>query len=202
MRGLQREGPRDFQELVHRRHSVREFLPRPVSHAQITAVLEAARRAPSAGNLQAYRILVVEDRECRAEVAEAAGQQAFIADAPVVLVFCADAAVSAAEYGTRGAELYAVQDATIACAYAQLAVAAVGLGCVWIGAFNEDAVRSAIGIDRELRPVALLPIGHAGKPGQTTPRRPLVNLVEYLDRPTTEARRLQASTEEANHDDF
>lgn len=52
----------------------------------------------------------------------------FIAEAPVCLVFCADPARSAATFGERGARLYAVQDATIAAAYAQLAIVAAGMG--------------------------------------------------------------------------
>jgi nitroreductase len=70
-----------------------------------------------------------------------------------------------------------VQDATIACTFAMLAAKALGLATVWVGAFDEDAVRIALGIPKELRPVAMLPVGYAAKKPRITPRRELGDLV-------------------------
>ena len=81
----------------------------------------------------------------------------------MVLAFCADPVCSAVKYGERGASLYSIQDATIACAYSQLAAKALDLDTVWVGAFDEAAVSSILKIPPELRPVILLPIGYAGK---------------------------------------
>ena len=102
--------------------------------------------------------------------------------APVVLAFCAHPRRSAAKYGRRGEELYCVQDATIACAYAQLAATALGLGSVWVGAFDTDAVAQAIGARRDWRPVALLPIGYPAESPEATPRRSLNELVHERTR--------------------
>ncbi|MBU4225016.1 MAG: nitroreductase family protein, partial [Chloroflexi bacterium] len=73
-----------------------------------------------------------------------------------------------------------VQDATIACTYAMLAATALGLSTVWVGAFEEDAVREALGIPQELLPVAMLPIGYAGKKPRITPRRELNDLLHEV----------------------
>ncbi len=97
--------------------------------------------------------------------------------APLVLVFCAHPARSAKKYGQRGATLYGVQDATIACAYAQLAATALGLASVWVGAFDDEAVRAAIGAGQDLLPVAILPIGYAGEEPEMSTRRSLDDLV-------------------------
>lgn len=167
----------DFAHLVQSRRSVRAYLPRPIEPEERRTILEAARRAPSAGNLQAYEIIEVEERAALDQLVHAAGDQAFIAEAPIVLVFCALPERSAQTYGDRGAKLYCVQDATIACAYAQLAAAALGLASVWVGAFDEDRVRRAIGAGIDAVPVAILPIGHASAPGDATTRRDLSALV-------------------------
>lgn len=170
----------DFCEVLRERHSIRAFAERPVEPEKLRTILEAANRAPSAGNLQAYEIYVVTRSETLTALMRAAFEQKFVAQAPVVLVFCAHPARSAKVYGERGATLYSVQDATIACAYAQLAATALGLGSVWVGAFNEDAVRKALGIGKELVPVALLPIGYAAEKPEITPRRALDDLVHYI----------------------
>jgi len=170
----------DFFAVLQERHSVRAFAERPVEPEKLQAVLEAANRAPSAGNLQAYEIYVVTRPAVLKALMRAAFEQKFVAQAPVVLVFCAHPARSASSYGERGATLYSLQDATIACAYAQLAATAVGLGSVWVGAFDEDAMRKALGIEKELVPVALLPIGYVAEKPDITPRRALDDLVRYI----------------------
>jgi nitroreductase len=165
---------RDLFATVEARHSVRAFEPRAIEPTRLEQILMAANCAPSAGNLQAYQIVVVRALAHRRALAHAAHRQAFVADAPVVLVFCADPERSAERYGRRGAELFAVQDATIAAAYAQLAAAALGLASTWVGAFDEAAAADVVG---GLRPVCLLPLGYPAETPVPTPRRRLDDLV-------------------------
>jgi nitroreductase len=122
-------------------------------------------------------VAVVRAPSLRRRLARAALDQDFVAQAPVVLVFLANPSDSAAKYGRRGEALYAVQDATIACTYAQLGACNAGLGSCWVGAFHEDQVRAALGVGEELRPVALLPIGYTAQMPETTSRRPLSEMV-------------------------
>ena len=111
---------------------------------------------------------------------EAALEQTFMAQAPVVLVFCANPARSSRRYGQRGVRLYSIQDATIACTFSMLAATELGLATVWIGAFDDDAVRQAIRLPDALLPVAMLPIGYAGEHPEPTGRRKLEDLVHEL----------------------
>jgi nitroreductase len=142
-----------------------------VEEEHLHRILEAAMSAPSAGNLQAYKVVIVREEKKKRSLVEAAINQDFLAQAPVVLAFFAHPERSAAKYHNRGAELYSVQDATIACAYAQLAATSLGLGTVWVGAFDDDLVADALGADQEWRPVALLPIGYPAESPSPTPRR-------------------------------
>ncbi|MCS6859843.1 MAG: nitroreductase family protein [Abditibacteriales bacterium] len=169
----------DFFTVLQARRSIRAFHSTPVEEAIVWRIVEAANCAPSAGNLQAYTLVLVRDPQRKRALAKAAWEQAFIAQAPVVLVFLADALRSQRRYGQRGATLYAVQDATIACAYAQMAATALGLGSCWVGAFDETAVRSIVGAPPDLRPVAMLPIGYAAESPPPTGRRALHDLVHH-----------------------
>jgi nitroreductase len=167
----------NFFELLQARRSVRVYADRPIREDQLQSILGAARSAPSAGNLQAYEIMVVTDMATKQRLVQASLQQQFIAQAPVVLAFLAHPERSAARYRRRGSELYSVQDATIACAYAQLAATALGLGSVWVGAFDEAAVVAALEAEPVWRPIALLPLGYAAESPPPTPRRHLNDLV-------------------------
>lgn len=168
----------DFFETIRHRHSVRRYRSeQPVSRKQLHAILEVACAAPSAGDLQSYRIAIATAPEHRQALQAAAGHQAFLAEAPACLVFCADAERAASRYGERGAMLYALQDATIAASYAQLAAVAAGLASAWVGDFDELAVRAALNIPSELRPIALIAIGTAAEVPEETPRRPLDDML-------------------------
>ncbi|MCL4402122.1 MAG: nitroreductase family protein [Acidobacteria bacterium] len=147
---------------------------------KLKAVLDAANRAPSAGNLQSYEIYVTARAEDRAALACAARRKDFIKQAPVSLVFCAHPARAVERFGERGIRLYSVQDATIACAFAVLAATALGLATVWVGSFDEAAVRRVLGLAEGLQPVAILPLGYAAEEPGLSPRRPLEDLVHQV----------------------
>ncbi len=170
----------EFMTLIEERHSVRVYGDAPVPPEDLEKILHAANRAPSAGDLQAYSIVVARTLATRQALAKAAADQQFVGQAPVVLIFLAEPERSSAKYGRRGESLYALQDATIACAYAQLAAHDLGLSACWVGAFRRRDVQEAIGVGEERMPVALLPIGYAAEKPRATPRRSLAELAREI----------------------
>ncbi len=169
----------EFFETLQARQSIRAFEQESLEPEKVERILEAIDYAPSAGNLQAFAVYVVISTELRKKLARVASDQAFLAQAPAVLVFCAHPGRSQGKYGKRGAELYSLQDATIACTYAMLAATALGLSSVWVGAFEEDEVGRVLRLPGEYRPIALLPIG---KGAESPPRRSRRNPDELIRR--------------------
>ncbi len=169
----------DLFETVKARHSVRAFLGDPLPPGSLDRLLDAVNFAPSAGDLQAYEVYLVQDGGVKEALVHAAYEQAFIEQAPAVLVFCANP-LRAKRYGERGASLYAVQDATIAAAYAQLAATALGLATVWVGAFDEAKAAQALRLPAGLRPLAILPVGKPAESPAATPRRSRDELVHRI----------------------
>ena len=170
----------EFFEALKTRRSVRAYADTPVEDKKLDEILEAIKRAPSAGNLQAFEVYVVTRPEQRKALAVAALGQNFISQAPLALVFCAHADRSSQKYGKRGADLYCLQDATIACTYAMLAVTALGLSSVWVGAFDESKVSDIINAPRAHRPITMLSIGYAAEEPRIQGRRSLSDLVHRL----------------------
>jgi nitroreductase len=162
----------EFSEVLRQRRSIRAYKPQPLEEEKLRLLLEAANMAPSAGNLQAYRVHVVRDEAKRRALTKAAHDQGYILEAPVCLVFSADPERSAARYGRRGSELYSVQDATIAGTFAMLAAVDLGLATVWIGDFDEGKVQEILQ-SKKLRPVAMFSLGYAAEQPEPSPRRPM-----------------------------
>ncbi|MFC1727107.1 nitroreductase family protein [Patescibacteria group bacterium] len=158
-------------EAIKKRRSTRQFdRKKTISDKQIKALLEAARWAPSAGNLQSRYLIVVKDSKTKKKLALAALGQIWVAQAPIVIVACADLK-KIRPYGKRGRELYAIQDATLALYNLWLTAVEMGLGGVWVGAFSEKMVSKILNLENHLRPVAMLPIGHPAKTPTPKPRR-------------------------------
>jgi nitroreductase len=170
----------EFIEVIRNRHSIRTFTDQPVEPEKLQQILEIANLAPSAGNLQAYEIYVVTDFKKRDGLACAALAQDYIARAPLALVFCTHPELTEGKYTERGTRLYTVQDATIACTFAMLAATNLGLGCVWVGTFDEKVVRMIIGAPERQVPVVILSIGYPGEFPDQHPRRPLDQLVHWV----------------------
>jgi nitroreductase len=172
----------DLWTAIERRHSVRRFRPTEISGATVQRILAAAIHAPSAGNLQPWHFVVVRREDVKRAVALAAYGQSFVAEAPVVIVVCAEPERSAMGYGRRGSELYCLQDTAAATAHILLAATALGLGGCWVGAFDELEAAQALALPSYLRPVALVPIGEPEVEAEgRTPRRALAEVTSLLE---------------------
>jgi nitroreductase len=154
------------------RFSCRGFADAVVSEVDTEYLLEAARWAPSAGNMQPWRFVVVTNPGTRARLAAAAFGQEFVAQAPLAIVVCALPEESARRYGDRGRSLYCLQDTAAAVQNILLAAAERGLGTCWVGAFDERAAAAALATPRDWRPVAIVPVGHPLAPPGRRSRRP------------------------------
>ncbi|OPX62157.1 MULTISPECIES: nitroreductase family protein [unclassified Methanoregula] len=170
----------DFFGLCAGRSSVREYDDEPVTDDEIGYVLKCAGTAPSAGNLEAWDVVVVRDDETKEALSEAAFSQEHIRLAPVVLAVCANYVRSMSRYGERGI-LYGLEDATIACTYMMLAAHSRGLVTCWTGAFDDEAVREVLDLPQHSRPVSLLAVGKGHAPAQHTER---MSIGEHVHRDT------------------
>jgi nitroreductase len=167
----------EFNDVLEKRHSCRVYSGREVEPGKLGAVLEAARSAPSAGNLQSYYIYIVRAQALKEDIMRASNDQELIAQVPVLLIFCADKNPGY-KYGEKGAEFYSVQDATIAAAFAQLSATDQGLGSVWVGGFDPLEVSRLINAEPHHVPVAIIPLGYPADEAGPRERKPLDEIVK------------------------
>lgn len=182
-------------DAIKGRRSIRDFQARPIPPEAIDDLIEALRWAPSAGNLQSRKFFLVFNEDLRRQLAAAAGSRDLAARlkkavktalgknaltaAPLVVVACMNRGIHA-RYGERGERLYAIQDTAASLMNMMLAAHDRGLGSVWVGAFDEQAVTAALGLPEHLRPVALVPVGYPARVGAPPPRFSREQVAEFV----------------------
>jgi len=167
----------NVSQAIRKRRSVRAYLNKPVEEEKLRRVLEAARLAPSARNMQEWRFVVVRDKATREKLVDAAKGQKFVGEAPVVIAACG----TITDYTMTCGQLTYPIDLAIAVDHMTLQAVEEGLGTCWVGAFHEEKAKEVLGIPKGVRVVALLPLGYPSHetPEQEKPRKPLSEIVVY-----------------------
>ena len=150
-------------------------MDKKIEKEKIDRILQAANRAPSARNLQSYKIFVIENQKIKEQLQEACRGQEFISQAGVCLVFVSWIENSGVISERTG--FFAQLDATIACYQAWLAAVDLGLSGVWIGAFSEEEIISLLDLKFGQQPIAVLPLGYSANTPELKERKELKDLV-------------------------
>jgi len=165
----------EFKDIIQKRRSVREFTDEIVSDEKLRRVLEAARLAPSASNWQPWKFVVVKDVNKRKALARAANNQAFISQAPIIIIAVA---LMPERIMTCGVPSYAV-DLAIAMEHVVLAAVDEGLGTCWIGAFSQEKVKRILSIPDKYKVVTVMPMGYPIGETVASSRKPIEEIVCY-----------------------
>lgn len=165
---------------VKERRSIRDFQKRKIPDEIVNKFIEALIWAPSAGNLQSRKFYFIKDEKTKKKIASAALNQNFIAEAPLVIVGCTDSRISY-KYGERGVYLYSIQDVALSIMGMMLVAHENGLGSCWVGAFREDEVFKILNMPKNLRPVAIVPVGYPSKIPSPPPRVSKKEAVEVIE---------------------
>ena len=178
-----------IQQLKDRK-SVRVFTDKLIPAEAVTAILESAVNAPTAGNQQLYTIINITDQTLKEQLAESCDHQRFIAQAPLVLVFCADCRKwyhAFLEYGCDprkpgvGDLMLAVSDTNIAAQNAVVAAQSLGIGSCYIGDIMENAEqqRQLLSLPPYVFPAAMLVFGYPTAQQLERPKPPR-SPMEYI----------------------
>ena len=149
----------DALECMATRRSIRKFLDIPVEFEKVGNILDAARFAPSAGNLQDWKFILVTDDKMRQDIAKACVEQHWIGTAPVIIIVCTDPEKTKRFYGRSG-EKFSIQNGAAVVQNMLLAAHAQGLGSCWIGAFEDEAIKRMFSIPDNIIVQAIVPLGY------------------------------------------
>jgi nitroreductase len=145
---------------IKERRSIRRYSATPIADDTISQLLEAARLAPSAKNLQNWKFILITDQTIKNRLVPACHNQRFIVQAPLVIAGVADPA-------------YKWYQVDIGIVFEHIALEAVelGLGTCWIGAFQEPEVSGILQVPQHLETVILMTVGYADEHPHTRSRK-------------------------------
>jgi nitroreductase len=164
----------DVAQAIRSRYSCRSYIDKPLEENKLRAVLEAARLAPSAKNLQDWRFVVVTDKPTKKKVAAAANDQTFLEGAGAIVVAC-----SVSDHVMRCGQTVGPIDVAIALEHMCLQATELGLATCWIGSFYPDKVKQIVGIPDDVTIVELLAIGYPADTFKGHRREPIEQIVSF-----------------------
>jgi nitroreductase len=163
----------DVSKAIEVRRSIRRYKNIEVEDDKIDKILESARIAPSAANRQKWKFLVVKDDAKRVKLVDACNGQKFVAEAPVLIAACStesDTVMPCGQYA------YTV-DLSIALSFMILQATELELGTCWLGAYNEDQVKTILEIPDDIRIVGMITVGYADEKPAARPRKTIEEIV-------------------------
>jgi len=170
----------DFDKILKKRTSVRRYSSKKVSISDLTAICEAARFIPVAGNIYTIRLIVVSDKESKENIAEASLGQDFVKDASFLIVVCSDLTLLKRSYGTK-ADIYGRQHAGAAIQNMLLKITELGLGSCWVGAFDENAIKRILKIPDNIQVEAILTLANPLNKEEPK-KKPDLNTIIYFEK--------------------
>lgn len=162
-------------EAIKIRRSVRSYQDKAIPKEVLNRILEAARLAPSGGNRQPWKFVVVTDSKMRKKLAEAANDQSFVSEAAVIIVAVGLNPGRIMSCGIPGDPV----DVAIAIDHITLTAVEEGLGTCWIGAFSQEKIRQILQIPDSCRVIGLLPLGYPADTARPKSRKSLEEIVCY-----------------------
>ena len=166
-----------LMELIETRRSIRSYKDQEIEEDKLNYVLQAFRKAPSAKNLQPWKLVVIKNKKILKDIAIACNNQTFMEEAPVIIAACAKEEEA---YGMMGGYMNSYPiDIAIALEHLILAATEKGLGTCWIGAFKEQLVKDILGVPENVRVVALTPLGYPAREASVRGRKPLTEIISY-----------------------
>ena len=165
---------------IKNRRSIQKYKEDPVPLDLIGAVIEAGSMAPSAGDQQAWKFVVIQDEGARKAIADFSLEQYWIGKAPVLIVVVAEEDMMRKFYGVRGEKLYAIQNCAAAIENMLLAAQEFGLGACWVGAFDEHTVTRVAGVPDSARVQAIVTLGYPDETPEKKNIQPLERIM-YIE---------------------
>ncbi len=161
-------------DAIGKRYSCRAYQDKPVEQEKLDIILEGVRLAPSAKNLQDWRLVLVRGAEKKRRLAQAANNQMFIEKAGVVIVGCSNS-----REVMRCGQAVGPIDVAIALEHVCLQAAELGLATCWIGSFYPEKVRPILGIPDDITIVELMALGYPADTRKEPKREPIQKILSY-----------------------
>lgn len=169
----------NVKETINLRKSIRKYQDKKISEEIINELLDAARKAPSAKNVQSHKYFIVDDKEIKDKlIKQGAFKQPFVNDAPLIIICCADPSQypKSTEVDVSPND-YAYIDLSIATSFLVLRATELGLGTVFVAWIYRDKIKEILNIPKNYIIPFVIPVGYPAEDPNTKPRKDLNEIV-------------------------
>jgi nitroreductase len=201
-----KEIPMEYMEVIRKRRSIRNFRETPVPQEAIDDILESARLAPSGGNSQNWMFGVITDKEILKQLSVLAGNQEWIASAPLVIAVCAELNwklrdIPEGDYGLKinqdrftpafiqylrkyhdqKAVSLLLENGTVMIPGEHICLSAVdhGLGACWVGNLHVEKTSEFLNLPDNYACAYLIPVGYPDMEPAARERKAISDITFY-----------------------
>jgi nitroreductase len=167
----------DFDEVVKKRKSVRSFTNKKASWKDVLEAVDAAIQGPFASNQNNLKFLIVEKKNLIEDISDLC-EQDWIKDSGILIVVCSDDEYLEDVHGEHG-RVFSRQQAGATIQTLMLKLTDLGLGCCWVGAYDEGVIREKLGIPGERQIEAIIPVGYEKIKEKRKPKKKLENVLYW-----------------------
>ncbi|MBI2499076.1 nitroreductase family protein [Candidatus Woesearchaeota archaeon] len=169
----------NLDQIFDSRHSIRDYQDKDVSYDLIGELIDSARKAPSCGNVQNWRFIIVKDKKKRNEIAAASLKQYWMNQSPVHIVVCYDDS-NIKELYPKLHEEFSLLNSAITASYITLKAIELKLGTCLVAVFDKNAVSKTLKLPSNIHPIILITVGYPKGRHKVTKRHPIEYLI-YFD---------------------
>lgn len=166
----------DTLEAIRKRRSIKKFLDAPIDHDILGMILDAGRLAPSAGNLQDYKLILIKKPENINAIAKACLNQIWINTANAIIVVATDKVKTEFFYKAHK-DLFTVQTCAAAAENMIIAATSMGIASSWVSAFSIPELQKVLQMPENVSPQVVIPLGYSDEVTPKPPRHRLENIV-------------------------
>ena len=167
------------KEAIHSRKSIRKYKNEPITQEIVDELLDAARLAPSAKNVQSHRYFIIQEQNTRNKLAEqGAFKHLFVYEAPLIIICCADPSQYPPSVDLDASpKNYALIDLSIAASFLVLRATELGLGTVFVAQINRDKIKKILDIPQNYIVPFVIPIGYPAEDPIPKPRKNIGEII-------------------------
>ncbi len=169
----------EIDECIKNRRSIRSYLDKELSYEEVLEIIDAARYAPSSGNIQNWRFIVIKDKDVKTKIAMSCLKQYWMIDAPIQIIVCSKIETIKRLYGDKGEFLYTTQNCAAAIENMLLKAYSLGVGTCWVGAFEENMIKKALRIPEDIRVEAVITLGYPKEEVEVPARKTIDTLLFF-----------------------
>tara|TARA_Y100000310_G_C20570844_1_gene757931 strand:- start:328 stop:897 length:570 start_codon:yes stop_codon:yes gene_type:complete len=167
----------ELSKAISSRKSTRSFKKKAADWRIVLEAIDAANQAPSAGNYNHLKYILVQDKEKIKKIAKHSSQT-WISESPIVVIVTSDDSHLENHYGERG-RIYAKQQSGAAIQNLLLTLVDNGLSACWVGAFTDELIRNFLSIPAHIQIEAIIPIGHSADKSKKKKKKELEDTIYW-----------------------